>query len=222
MRKNKGLVLFLVGILICTWTYVGQTKMNKEATQKSVKTNIVKAEKKQGVSFLFVISAQKGQINKTDKGHELIMSGVYDDLLYFSDRPNRVAGKRSSDSFISTWNRAFKNDPPNAALLHDTIETKGKTERAKAIAIELENPKKLSKNKWSFQIAELPNELIKADKLKTMTLFIDSERFVEKDEQDGADCSDCSDYCACLDDDSSSCDDPTGDECQNVCNWGCD
>ena len=63
----------------------------------------------------------------------MTLNGV-PNVLYFSDRPDRVAGHLSLEKFVESWNKgsdSFKADPPNATL---SVLTK---EGAKNVVVEL-------------------------------------------------------------------------------------
>jgi len=65
-------------------------------------------------SYLFVISGTSGSLD----GDTLTLNGV-PNVIYFSDRPARVAGHMSLNKFVGMWNKgkdSFKADPPNATL----------------------------------------------------------------------------------------------------------
>ena len=65
-------------------------------------------------SYLFVISGTSGSLD----GDTLTLNGV-PNVLYFSDRPARVAGHLSLEKFVESWNKgsdSYKADPPNAVL----------------------------------------------------------------------------------------------------------
>ncbi len=65
-------------------------------------------------SFLLVVSAGSGSV----EGSTLTLVGV-PSVIYFSDRPVRIAGQRSVESFVATWDQgddSFAADPPNAVL----------------------------------------------------------------------------------------------------------
>lgn len=52
------------------------------------------------------------------KGDTLTLKGA-PAVVYFSDRPSRIAGHKSMDDFAGLWNNSsesFKADPPNTAL----------------------------------------------------------------------------------------------------------
>ena len=64
--------------------------------------------------YLVTLTSKSG----TFKGDTLTLKGV-PLVVYFSDRPKRVAGHLSLEEFIEIWDKKennFKNDPPNALL----------------------------------------------------------------------------------------------------------
>jgi len=64
--------------------------------------------------FLFVMSAVSGSFD----GETLTLTGV-PAVVYFSDRPYRIAGHMSLEEFIEIWGEGvddFAVDPPNATL----------------------------------------------------------------------------------------------------------
>jgi len=65
-------------------------------------------------SYLFVISGTSGSLD----GDTLTLNGV-PNVIYFSDRPDRVAGHMSVSKFLEMWDKgsdSFKADPTNATL----------------------------------------------------------------------------------------------------------
>ena len=74
--------------------------------------NVIDDSKNPG--YLFVLSATSGSL----KGDTLTLNGV-PNVIYFSDRPHRIAGHLSLEKFVESWNKgsdSFKADPPNATL----------------------------------------------------------------------------------------------------------
>jgi len=66
------------------------------------------------VGYLFVISGTSGSLD----GDTLTLNGV-PNVIYFSDRPARIAGHMSASKFVEIWYKgvdSFKADPPNATL----------------------------------------------------------------------------------------------------------
>ncbi len=70
--------------------------------------------RKDNPEFLYVLSAKSG----TYEGDRLTLKGV-PLIVYFSDRPDRIAGHVGLEKFVEAWGKgpdSFKVDPPNAAL----------------------------------------------------------------------------------------------------------
>lgn len=67
------------------------------------------------VEYLFVQHADKVSL---DNG-VLTLEGIGNDVLYFSDRPNRIVGRESLEAFIDDWDEgegSFATIPPNAIV----------------------------------------------------------------------------------------------------------
>jgi len=65
-------------------------------------------------TYLFVLSGTSGEM----KGDTLTLNGV-PNLVYFSDRPSRIAGHKSLSDIAGLWDKvpdSFKADPPNATF----------------------------------------------------------------------------------------------------------
>jgi hypothetical protein len=68
-----------------------------------------------GVKYLFVQSAQSLEVNDG----KIILNNVAESAIYFSDRPERIAGHMSIEKFVDIWSEgddSFKLSNPNAAL----------------------------------------------------------------------------------------------------------
>jgi len=69
----------------------------------------------QEVEFLFVQNA----IAVTLSEGSLSMIGITPETLYFSDRPDRIVGRVTTEEFIDHWSKgedSFAANPPNAVL----------------------------------------------------------------------------------------------------------
>lgn len=67
--------------------------------------------------FLFVQTANAMTFDQT--GSKLTLRGVGAITLFFSDRPERIAGNMNTTAFVPFWNTgkdSFLSDPPNADL----------------------------------------------------------------------------------------------------------
>jgi hypothetical protein len=81
----------------------------------------VRAQDEKVVDFLFVQNAKTVSL----KNGVLTLGGIAGDTLYFSDRPDRIAGRITTAEFVEKWTKghdSFKADPPNAVLsvIHDS------------------------------------------------------------------------------------------------------
>jgi hypothetical protein len=69
------------------------------------------------LELLFVQTAQAFQANPEENTLRLI--NVSPQTLYFTDRPNRIAGHANLERFVANWDQgddSFKSNPPNATL----------------------------------------------------------------------------------------------------------
>jgi hypothetical protein len=67
------------------------------------------------VKYLFVQSAQSLKVSDG----KIILKNVAESAIYFSDRPERIAGHMSIEKFVDIWSEgdeSFKLSNPNAAL----------------------------------------------------------------------------------------------------------
>jgi len=109
-----------------------------------------------------LISGTSGSL----KGDTLTLNGV-PNVLYFSDRPVRVAGHLSLEKFVELWNKgvnSYKADPPNATL--SVLKKDG----AKNTVVELMSVEQKS-GSVVFKVAVLEGTL--PERFKTSSLFID-------------------------------------------------
>jgi hypothetical protein len=68
-----------------------------------------------GVDFLLVQNAEGVVLNDG----ELRLIGVAPTTLYFSDRPDRIVGRVTTQKYVESWgtgDNSFEQDPPNAVL----------------------------------------------------------------------------------------------------------
>jgi hypothetical protein len=85
--------------------------------------------------FLFVQSAKGMTFDKAKNA--LTLTGVSPVTIYFTDRPERIAGNMKTTRFIPFWSEgkdSFKSNPPNADI--SIVEEKGLMQ----IVAELQDP----------------------------------------------------------------------------------
>jgi uncharacterized protein YjbI with pentapeptide repeats len=75
------------------------------------------------VSMLFVSSARSGRFVRVPGSadvYTLKLAGLDRDVVWFADRPARVAGTEPAAGFVAHWKAyGFETSPPNAALVLD-------------------------------------------------------------------------------------------------------
>jgi hypothetical protein len=87
--------------------------------------------------LLFVQPATGGTLERGGNGITLTLSGIDPSTIFFSDRPERIAGQLPNAAFVDMWDGAgFKANPPNAAL---TIS--GAPPSADVFVVELSDPR---------------------------------------------------------------------------------
>ncbi len=113
-------------------------------------------------SYLFVLSATSG----SSKGNILSLEGV-PSVIYFSERPARIAGHMTLSAFIEMWAKgvdSFKADPPNATL------SVLKEEGVENVVVELISVVHKS-DSVIFKVAVLEGTI--PESFRTTSLFID-------------------------------------------------
>ena len=69
-----------------------------------------------GSSLLFGALADSGQIKQRKNGsYRMVLEGV-DEIDWFTDRPERVAGEWSPKKLLKEWDVLFSDDEPNAQM----------------------------------------------------------------------------------------------------------
>ena len=97
---------YVVKSLIAIMIVIGLTSCSGDSADDN-KTN--------GVEFLLVQNAEGVSLN----GGELRLIGVAPTTLYFSDRPDRIVGRVTTQEYVDSWGKgdnSFEQDPPNAVL----------------------------------------------------------------------------------------------------------
>ena len=147
--RHSIAVLFLAVLFTCVTSLV----FAEQAIDDSTKPR-----------YMLVLSATSGSI----EGDILTLNGV-PNVLYFTDRPQRITGHMSLNDFVEIWSIGednFNSDPPNAAL---SMLTK---DGAKNIVVKLISSQK-EDDSIIFKI-----ELLKGDfsgSFETATIYVDPD-----------------------------------------------
>lgn len=115
--------------------------------------------------FLFVQTADSMTFDKATS--KLTLEGVSGSTLFFSDRPERVAGNMKTAAFVPFWSKgkdSFLSDPPNAdlSILEGT--------ELKQVVLVLQDPE-LAGDKLSYTVKVIDGEL--PEKGTDVSVFID-------------------------------------------------
>ncbi|WP_198174231.1 hypothetical protein [Mesorhizobium xinjiangense] len=107
----------------------------------------------QMADFLFVQTADGMRYDKA--ANRLTLEGVSGSTLFFSDRPERIAGNMKTAAFIPFWSKggdSFLSDPPNADL--SILEG----DELKQVVVVLENPE-LNDNNLTYTVKVVGGEM---------------------------------------------------------------
>ena len=119
--------------------------------------------------YLFVQSAETATL----EDGVLYLSGASDRTIFFSDRPNHIAGSESVTAFVDRWSDgvdSFEEDPPNAAL---NCQVDG-TERN--VIVELDEAPSWDGETLAYPVEILsssPGVLLSGESCSIARLFID-------------------------------------------------
>lgn len=119
------------------------------------------------IQLLFVQSAA----GMSHQDGTLTLKQIAPHTLYFSDRPQRIAGSLNNQAFVEHWNKgkdSFADDPPNAAI---TFAPEAKQQPA---VIELTDVK-LEGDSLVYSLRILDGAL--PDSSGPVTLFIDNDEW---------------------------------------------
>ncbi|HEC12855.1 MAG TPA: hypothetical protein ENI80_06330 [Acidiferrobacteraceae bacterium] len=125
--------------------------------------------KKETPQFLYVLSAKAGSFEEktlTLKDVPLV--------IYFSDRPARIAGHMSLKEFVKMWGKgkdSFKKNPPNATL--SIFNEKG----GKDVVIEISAPQ-IKDDVLSFSARLLEGKA--SQSFGAVSLFIDNSDYKQR------------------------------------------
>jgi hypothetical protein len=120
----------------------------------------------QAISLLFVQNA--GSISYDEASQTLQLHDVNPSVIFFSDRPYRIAGHVLVPGFIQLWNEgtdSFKEDPPNATL--SIIED----DHVHSAVIEIASPS-FNNNTLSYRVVKILDGDLPASG-SVSSLFID-------------------------------------------------
>ena len=132
--------------------------------------------------WLFVVQADAGRFVERGGETRLEMFGVPEQIVAFTDRPDRQTKTEPTSVFIAKWDaEGFGDDPPNAALtMHDHLDVR------KTVVVELFDPAyNAMKDKLAFDVRILEESpenfahLASAVTDDPVTQFSDASLFID-------------------------------------------
>lgn len=145
MKFNALAVICLTTVLLS----FGSSAAEDPVTQTRTETILAEAEgKPELVELLFVQQADRATL----EAGILTLEGVGANVLYFSDRPERIIGREPLEEFIKQWDtgeESFATIPPNAVL---TVVKGGKELDAVFV---LMNPVKTGDDTMTYEVEVL-------------------------------------------------------------------
>jgi hypothetical protein len=126
MKHDRGATVYLLSeyaakakeeiTVITRRTFIAAALAAPVVPMSSAMAQAVKEPAKQP-DFLFVQTAKSMSFDKST--NKLTLDGISSTTLFFSDRPERIAGNMKTTAFVPFWSTgkdSFLSDPPNADI----------------------------------------------------------------------------------------------------------
>ncbi len=156
---------FIAAALLPLSLALAQSAPADKAAQAPATAKAPSAKTAPKADFLFVQSARKMSYDKAS--NKLTLHDVSPITVFFSDRPERIAGNMETTAFVPFWSKgkdSFLSDPPNADI---SIIKDRKLEQ---VVVVLESPT-LKGNDLTYTVKVLKGSL--PDKGGDVSVFID-------------------------------------------------
>jgi hypothetical protein len=103
MKRRLFVTAMLIMVALAQWGFLPNASLAAEKKAKKA-------------DLLFVQNAKDISVD----GERLILKGVSPTVLFFTDRPERIAGHMTNERYLQLWKEdgkdSFLKDPPNATL----------------------------------------------------------------------------------------------------------
>jgi len=136
------------------------------------------------VQLMFIQTAEEAIVTRTTHPRKYILTlkNINPEVAYVSDRPTKMAGKTTIQSFLREWNsgqEGFSANNPNAALVTKTSNS-SISSKGKETMVVLTNPRFDTKSKTlSYDIQTVGgSDTIEEGAHEEPVLFIDSNCFM--------------------------------------------
>ena len=125
--------------------------------------------------WLMVMNAETGEFQPAGDSYTLTLGGVDEEMLAFTDRPEREAQTWDTSAFLDYWANEFGDDPPNTVINANGVR----------VAVTLSDPRvgmsarengavTPSAGAVTFTATPLPGQEPPTSLINQPTLFIDS------------------------------------------------
>ena len=177
LGKKMFFKFFSVVVLIATSVVFGNEVARNQSSYRNGQS--------QKEEMLFILHAQDGHLSTNSNNRNqyfLTLYNVSKNVTYFTERPDRKAGKISLEKFIMEWDfgkDSFREDKPNAGLVTFLDFRKKGEKQFSDVPISLNNPQYDKKNNrliFNVQILEKQKTIPTGD-LGETSLFIDGACF---------------------------------------------
>ena len=165
MTRERKSLLAGVGVLIFTVILAGVavTAHNNNESQPE---------------WLMVMNAETGEFQPAGDTYTLTLAAVDEEMLAFTDRPERQAQTWDTAAFLDAWASGFGDDPPNAVISANGVR----------VAVTLSNPQAIGgtfpeivqdsgpiTGAVTFTATPLPGQEPPTSLITQPTLFIDMD-----------------------------------------------
>ncbi len=141
-------------------------KHNKSPMQQTFKHKADTDKAHSGSNISFVLKARSARIYQEPEGYQLSLYHVDPQLFFFTQKPRSLTGYAKLKKILETWNRHYRNNPPNAAFVAGMKESHPQ-------AFELANPR-WQEHALIFDIKLLHRKhIIEAGQFKEVSLFFE-------------------------------------------------
>ena len=126
MRKLFTILSILVAIALGTLITPNALAISTSLPLSSAAKQSTQANENQHMSWLFVLHAAKGKIEKRNGQLYLLLKGVSEDAVAFNDRPHRQYKSLKTRLLIDNWDKLFTQETggsPNAIATHAELTT---------------------------------------------------------------------------------------------------
>ncbi|MEM9242507.1 MAG: hypothetical protein AAGA27_00425 [Pseudomonadota bacterium] len=176
--KTKMIKLVGGSALLLLFAFTGSTLLAANNPTVSASTPSVHSQNiEQQKSWLLVLHAHQGKIEQRDDGMYLILNQVSEDMVAFTDRPDRDYKTVKTHNIVTNWQKLFAKDSggdPNAVVTHAELTSMSGSVLPEGLIL---GKPQMAHNTVTFKVATLDQEKHSFEIGKTykdINVFIDN------------------------------------------------